>query len=436
MSNLQVAVIGAGAAGLVTARELQRQGHQATVLEKGRRVGGVWVYTPDTEADPLGQNGARIHGSLYASLRTNLPRDLMAFVDYPFDSSGGGTDDWPRFPGHARVLEYLENFARDFALRSCIRFDTSVDSVRPDSVESDGGWMVEGVTAGERWRQRFDAVAVCNGHYSEPRVPAIAGLSGFPGQLLHSHNYRLPAPFAGKRVALLGGSASALDLSAEIAAVAEAAYCCADVFSTLPEGARVTGNLQRLPGIESLGEDGSVQLQDGRVLEPVDVLMFCTGYRYAYPFLDDALIQVADNWVSPLYQDLLHVDRPNLAFIGIPFRVVPFPLFELQAQWFARLLAGRFALPATADMRAHTAARIAALRAAGVKQRHFHQRALDCYDYLDALAEQSGAARPPEWQRQLNAALLAHIAANLGVYRDRPFPTYAPTLIDPVGAIS
>ncbi|MFU8817725.1 MAG: FAD-dependent oxidoreductase [Pseudomonadales bacterium] len=427
MSKLQVAVIGAGAAGLVTARELQRQGHQATVLEQSARVGGVWVYSPQTETDPLGQSGARIHGSLYASLRTNLPRDLMAFVDYPFDSSGGGADDWPRFPGHAQVLAYLERFARDFGLLQCIRFDTSVAAVRPGGPE--GGWLVEATTAGESWRQRFDAVAVCNGHYSEPRVPEIPGLAEFPGQLLHSHNYREPSPFAGKRVALLGASASALDLSAEIAGVAEAVYCCAEAFSALPEGARVTGKLQRLPGIETLGADGSIRLQDGQSLEPVDALMFCTGYRYAYPFFDDGLVRVADNWVSPLYQDLLHIDRPSLAFIGIPFRVVPFPLFELQAQWFARLLAGRFALPSPADMRVHTAARIAALRAAGVKQRHFHQRSLDCYDYLDALAEQSGAAPPPAWQRQLIAALLAHIAANLGVYRDRPFPAYAPTRI-------
>ena len=96
MSGIDVAVIGAGAAGLVAARELMRHGHRVTVFEQSQRVGGVWVYAPETEADPLGQRGPRIHGSLYASLLTNLPRDLMACTDYTFDSSGGGDDAWCR----------------------------------------------------------------------------------------------------------------------------------------------------------------------------------------------------------------------------------------------------------------------------------------------------------------------------------------------------
>ena len=90
---MTIAVIGAGAAGLVTASELLREGHAVAVFERSRRVGGLWVYEEETETDPLGQcPRRRHHGSLYASLRTNLPRDLMAFDGYPFDSSGGGDD--------------------------------------------------------------------------------------------------------------------------------------------------------------------------------------------------------------------------------------------------------------------------------------------------------------------------------------------------------
>jgi cation diffusion facilitator CzcD-associated flavoprotein CzcO len=47
------AVIGAGAGGLVAARELQREGHKVTVFEQGSKVGGVWVYTDDVEDDDL-----------------------------------------------------------------------------------------------------------------------------------------------------------------------------------------------------------------------------------------------------------------------------------------------------------------------------------------------------------------------------------------------
>jgi cation diffusion facilitator CzcD-associated flavoprotein CzcO len=75
---LNVAVIGAGAVGLVTARELLRTGCRVTVLEQAATVAGVWAYTPQTDADPLGRSGERVHSSLYASLRANLPRDLIA----------------------------------------------------------------------------------------------------------------------------------------------------------------------------------------------------------------------------------------------------------------------------------------------------------------------------------------------------------------------
>lgn len=426
MSSSKVAVIGAGAAGLVTARELQRAGHQPTVFERGTAVGGVWVYSPETEADPLGIGGPRIHTSLYASLRTNLPRDLMAFVDYPFDSSGGGKDEWPRFPGHACVREYLENFARVFGIVPLIRFDTQVVSVAPGD-----GWIVESVTGNTHRRETFDAVAVCNGHYSEPRIPELPGLSEFPGRLLHSHNYREPAPFAGQRVALLGASASAMDLSAEIARVADTVYCCGAAFDALPEQARVLGNLHRLPAIAELGPDSSMRLTNGAEIPAVDTLIFCTGYHYRYPFLAPDLINVEDNWVSPLYRDLLHREHTTLAFIGIPFKVVPFPLFEVQAQWFARLLDSKFAMPSVDVMQADTDARIAALRAAGTKQRHLHQRSLDCYDYLDALAGECGAARIPDWHRKLTSALLAHAAANPGGYRDKPLPHFGPTRVPP-----
>jgi cation diffusion facilitator CzcD-associated flavoprotein CzcO len=49
-----VAVIGAGAGGLVAARELRREGHQVVIFERGDQLGGSWVYTPEVESDPLG----------------------------------------------------------------------------------------------------------------------------------------------------------------------------------------------------------------------------------------------------------------------------------------------------------------------------------------------------------------------------------------------
>ena len=67
----------------------------------------------------------------------------------------------------------------------------------------------------------YDAVVVCNGHYSAPRCPDIKGSDIFPGQVMHSHNYRHNEGFRGQVVVLVGASASGEDICREIAEVAD-----------------------------------------------------------------------------------------------------------------------------------------------------------------------------------------------------------------------
>ena len=123
----RVAVIGAGAAGLVAARECLRQGFEVHVFEKSDKVGGVWQYTDEVEDDLLGRNPKRpLHGSLYKNLRTNLPRRLMAYRDFPFEAEEGVS----QFVSHERVCKYLEDFADHFELRPVIDFGNGVTSVQ------------------------------------------------------------------------------------------------------------------------------------------------------------------------------------------------------------------------------------------------------------------------------------------------------------------
>lgn len=58
------------------------------------------------------------------------------------------------------------------------------------------------------YTELFDAVLVCNGHYSEPKLPQLPGAEGWPGLLMHSHNYRSAERFKGQHVAVLGASFS------------------------------------------------------------------------------------------------------------------------------------------------------------------------------------------------------------------------------------
>jgi hypothetical protein len=105
--------------------------------------------------------------------------------------------------------------------------------------------------------------------------------------------------------------------------------------------------------------------------------------------------------------------------------VVPFPLFEVQARYLARLWSGSFQAPPSVTRFAALGARWKALRDAGVKQRLWHQRTIDCYDYLDELADEAGVPRVPDWHRQLNRAFSAHVQRTPGNYRDVAFPQVA-----------
>nr|GEU54440.1 flavin-containing monooxygenase FMO GS-OX5-like [Tanacetum cinerariifolium] len=168
--SLKVAVIGAGAAGLTAARELQRESHHVVVFERSHRLGGAWVYDPRVESDLLGRDPNRdiVHGSLYKSLETNLPRELMSFSDFKF---GDKTYGDPRmFPGHEEVLKFLEDFATTFDLTKLIRFNTEVIRVEP----AESGmteFVVESKAGGLNLVEVFDAVVVCNGHNTEPNLP-------------------------------------------------------------------------------------------------------------------------------------------------------------------------------------------------------------------------------------------------------------------------
>jgi monoamine oxidase len=110
VSSRKVCVVGAGVSGLVSARELLREGHDVTVMEQSGGVGGQWLYEPRTNGgDPLGMAG--VYSGVYASLRLNAPRDSMGFSDFPFYPKNDGTGDARRYPGHGEFLRYIRDFS-------------------------------------------------------------------------------------------------------------------------------------------------------------------------------------------------------------------------------------------------------------------------------------------------------------------------------------
>ncbi|TXG51107.1 hypothetical protein EZV62_023631 [Acer yangbiense] len=418
-----VAVIGAGAAGLVAARELRREGHAVVVFEKENQVGGTWVYTDEVDSDPLGfdPNRVAVHSSLYSSLRTNLPRESMGFIDYPFVTRSDGSGDPRRFPGHQEVLMYLKEFARVFEVEEMVRFEVEVVKVClvennrwkvSSKKTSDGDIIVEEV---------FDAVVVCNGGRNcQPHVADIPGIDVWPGKQMHSHNYRIPEPFRDQVVVLVGNSFSAADISRDMAGVVKEVH----VASKFNED----GTYEKQPGydnmwlhsmIESAHEDGTVVFRNGRVVL-VDVILHCTGYNYRFPFLEtNGVVTVDDNRVGPLYK---HVFPPALApwisFVGITWKTLPFSGYELQSKWIAGVLSGRIMLPSQQEMMEDVKAFYSKLEASGKPKRYTHNiKDYQC-EYNNWLAAQCGGPGFAEWRDRMMYATTKNRNLRPETYRD------------------
>ncbi|KAH7862146.1 hypothetical protein Vadar_000721 [Vaccinium darrowii] len=423
MTPQNVAVIGAGAAGLVAARELRREGHKVVVFERENKVGGTWVYNPSTESDPLGLDPTRvvIHSSLYASLRTNLPREAMGFRDYPFVAKNGAQRDPRRFPGHVEVLEYLNDFETEFELGELVRFGVEVRRVRLEG----GKWKIRsrmsvGEELDEVYDEVYDAVVVCNGHYTEPRIAEIPGIETWPGLQIHSHNYRIPEPFQGQVVILIGSSASAVDICRDIAGVAKEVH--------IASRSVTDGTIEKLPGhdnmwlhsmIESAHGDGIVVFGDGSAV-CADVILHCTGYKYNFPFLDtNGTVTVDDNRVGPLFKHVFPpLFAPFLSFVGLPWKVVPFPLCELQSKWIAGVLSGRVSLPSSDEMMADVEAFYRTLDASGIPKRYTHNIGDSQFEYNDWLASECGCPPSEEWRKEMYSAASKNRKVRPETYRD------------------
>ncbi|XP_009789147.1 flavin-containing monooxygenase FMO GS-OX-like 2 isoform X1 [Nicotiana tabacum] len=388
----KVAVIGAGVAGLVTARELQRSGLKVTVFEKSAQLGGTWAYNPKIETDPLGldPNRETIHSSLYKSLRTNLPRQLMSFSDYNFNTNIAENGKLINFPRHEEVLKFLNEFAKDFGITELIRFNTEVVRVRRVEYEEDR-WVVELKTDELISEEVFDSVVVCNGHYTIPKVANIPGINNWPGKQIHSHNYRVPKPFKDQIVVVIGDGPSGVDISRDIATVAKQVHLSTRSSETEVSKLDNFANLWNHSKIDHVDESGEVIFLDGSSVH-ADIILHCTGYKYDFPFLEtNGIVSVDDNRVGPLYKHVFPPKlSPSVSFVGIPYHTIIFLMFELQAKWIAQVLSGKVLLPSEEEMLADVEDHNMHLEVASIPKHHTHRLHPREIEYMDWLAAQVG----------------------------------------------
>ena len=188
------AVIGAGISGLTVTKMLVDYGVPVTCFEASDRVGGNWAFD-----NPNG------HSSAYQSLHIDTSKHQLSFKDFPMP------EDYPDFPHHTQIKDYLDLYADTFDLRDHIEFENRVEHARR---LEDGGWEIVDQAGATR---RFDLLVVANGHHWDPRMAVFPG--EFTGESIHSHHYIdpwKPLHLMDKRILVVGLGNSAADITVEL----------------------------------------------------------------------------------------------------------------------------------------------------------------------------------------------------------------------------
>ncbi|HEX5955127.1 MAG TPA: NAD(P)-binding domain-containing protein [Solirubrobacterales bacterium] len=386
----RLCVIGAGSCGIAAAKVLYEARVPFDCFEAGPVVGGLWVFE-----NPNGRSGC------YSTLEMNTSGPRMSYSDFPL-----GSDDYPPW---SDVRDYFDRYVDHFGIRDTITFETAVEHVTRDD---DGRWEVE-LSTGET--RAYDAIVVANGHHWDPRWPEPPFPGEFNGVEMHSHDYRRPEQLAGKRVIVVGGGNSGVDIARDAADFADEAYLSlrrgihvirkrigrkrkpVDQLLAPPwlpwplkqKGFEVlrwrSGDVSDLglpvpdhkvghahptvsDQIRDRLEAGTVtpkpnirELRGDRVLfddlseVEADLIIYCTGYKVSFPFFDPDFISAPGNDL-PLYRRTFHPEIEGVYFLGLaqPLGAI-MPMAEQQSKWGAALLRGDYVLPPGAEMRADMA---------------------------------------------------------------------------------
>lgn len=181
----EVVVVGAGISGIAAAIRLREAGvTDVVVLEKAETYGGTW------------------RANTYPGCACDVPSNLYSFSFAP-------NSEWSRVYGtQPEILAYVDRVAREHGLEEITRF---------------GVEMVGAEWDGERWQISTSAgaltarfVVAAAGPWNEPKIPDLPGLADFPGQVWHSARWRHDVDLEGKRVAVIGTGASAVQFVPEI----------------------------------------------------------------------------------------------------------------------------------------------------------------------------------------------------------------------------
>jgi dimethylaniline monooxygenase (N-oxide forming) len=382
---MDIAVIGAGPAGLTSAKQAMAAGHSVSVFEAHQQLGGIW--------NPAG-------GGAYDGVHMQSSRMSFPFSDFP---STGMAD----FPCLTEVHDYLRRYANAFEVTPRIRFGARVQHL----TKQNGRWQLHAETAGGPLRTAHDAVMVASGELWNCRMPGSVPPAGGP-RVFSAKDYRQPQAFAGQRVLVVGGGVSGADISSELVghadsidwairrkalflprefegvyndalfsyvgrlAIEEMSYAqYLDLLTHIMPGYMrlyrrtgllpttgfhnavhineqivphvAEGHVKAKPAFRCFAPDGGVCFE-GNIIEHYDAVIFCLGYDMP----DYGFIEKFDR--RDLYQHFIYRHDPTLLVVNTPVDTEAFgtacPYFEAIAGWLIKSLSGAIELPSAADM--------------------------------------------------------------------------------------
>ena len=190
---LSAAIVGAGFGGVGMGIRLREAGiTEFEIFERGSSVGGVW------------------RANTYPGAACDVPSHLYSFSFAP------GHNWSRRYAPQPEILDYLEEITDRFAIRPHLRLETEVTGARFD--EAEGKWEVMTDDGSTR---SFDLLIAACGQLTRPSVPHVEGLDSFAGKVFHSAEWDHSHDLAGRKVAVIGTGASAIQFVPEIAPFAE-----------------------------------------------------------------------------------------------------------------------------------------------------------------------------------------------------------------------
>lgn len=342
----RLAIIGGGPGGLAAARVFSQSlsNFEIEIFVKDHDIGGVWHY-PEQGRD------TRV---MYDHLETNISKELMQFSGFPFDASV------PLYPSRIHIWKYLKRYYETFiANQDSITVHLSTEVTYLEKKGSK--WEITSKNEQRTTTSDFDFVIVGSGHYSVPRLPSnITGIDQWfdHKSASHSKDFKNCKFARDKVVIVVGNGSSGQDIANQLTTVAK------KVYNSIRKPADNQPQAKLIEIISPINDadwkSHSVTLADGQVIKNVDYIVFATGYYYSFPFLDPSIRSdvlgegVTDDGCSSvnlrsLWEHMIYVKDPTLAFALTPQLVIPFPLAELQAAITVEVFCKTLAIPAEFD---------------------------------------------------------------------------------------